>query len=386
MRAALRGVVLDAPVRLVAIGKAAGAMTCGALDALDRPIDHGLVVTKHGYTDPALRAQPRLTVIEAGHPVPDRHSLAAGARLVPFVRDAPADTSFLFLISGGASALVEVLPRGVGLADLARANRWLLASGLPIGAMNRLRKQWSCIKGGRLATCLAGRRALNLLISDVPGDAAGDIGSGLLVPDAAGAALLAEEGLPPWLARMGTVPRETAGPAGAGVETRIVATAATARRAAVAAARRLGYAVTGHRALVTGDAAAAGRRLAGLVVDAGPGIHIFSGETTVALPPRPGRGGRNQHLALAAAQEIAGRPDLLLLAGATDGSDGPGEEAGALVDGATLERGARAGLDSVACLKAADSGRFLDAAGALIRTGPTGTNVMDLLLALRARP
>jgi hydroxypyruvate reductase len=117
--------------------------------------------------------------------------------------------------------------------------------------------------------------------------------------------------------------------------------------------------------------------------DAPAGLHLWGGETTLSLPVSPGRGGRSQHLALAAATVIAGRDELALLAGATDGSDGPGEDAGGLVDGGTVARGAFDGLDAQACLRRADSGNFLEVAGDLIQTGPTGTNVMDLVLALK---
>ncbi|KAF0192162.1 MAG: hydroxypyruvate reductase [Gammaproteobacteria bacterium] len=387
VRAALLDIAFDSPVLVVAIGKAASAMTLGALDVLGGQIERGLVVTKHGYVEPPVSSHQRLTIIEAGHPIPDEHSLEAGARLVEFIAGAPADATLLFLVSGGASALVELLPRGIGLADLARANQWLQGAGLPIDAINRVRKRLSCIKGGRLARHLGGRRTLNLLISDVPGDVVGDIGSGLLVADAADDRLLPAH-LPPWLARLmsaaAPVP-DGAGPEFAGVATQIVASAALARRAAANAACRLGYDVTAHEGLVTGDAAIEGRRLAKFAMAAGPGIHVWSGETTVMLPDRPGRGGRNQHLALAVAGEMAGRADLLFLAGATDGGDGPGRDAGAIIDGDTIMRGERAGLNSGESLKAADSGRFLDAAGDLVGTGPTGTNVMDLLVALRIR-
>jgi hydroxypyruvate reductase len=387
VRAALHGIELDAPVQLVAIGKAACAMTQGALDALDGRIHQALVITKYGHVKPALGTHPRLTVLEAGHPIPDRRSLDASAHLLKFLGEASADTTFIFLISGGASALVEVLPTGFNAADLARANQWLQASGLPIAAMNHLRKQWSCIKGGRLVRHLNGRRTLNLLISDVPDDCAGDIGSGLLVPDAADRVAAPLGALPPWLVALTASATSAPVPDGkeaACVETHLVATAAMAQRAALAAARRLDYEVGAQTGQLAGDAAAEGRRLARWLMGARPGIYIWSGETTVILPEHPGRGGRNQHLALAAADEMAGCPGLLLLAVATDGGDGPGDVAGALVDGGTVARGAVAGLSSGSALKAADSGRFLDAAGALIRTGPTGTNVMDLVIGLRS--
>ncbi len=137
VRAALLDIAFDSPVLVVAIGKAASAMTLGALDVLGGQIECGLVITKRGYVEPPISSHQRLTIIEAGHPIPDAHSLEAGVRLVEFIAGAPADAILLFLVSGGASALVERLPRGIGLADLARANQWLQGAGLPIDAINR---------------------------------------------------------------------------------------------------------------------------------------------------------------------------------------------------------------------------------------------------------
>lgn len=385
VRAALAGAVIPSPVYLIAIGKAAAAMTHGALDVLGQAIVSGLVVTKHGYVGAASRCDSRLRVITAGHPVPDADSLRAGACLLEFIRDAPSQATFLVLISGGASALVEVLPEGIGLADLARVNEWLHASGHAIDAVNRVRKQLSCIKGGRLAAHLNGRRAVQLLISDVPGDRVGDVGSGLLVPDADPAAM---PPLPSWLAGLLTRrPAPVPPPAiFRAIETRVIATARDAREAAAAAAQRLGYAATCYDDLICGEAAAQAISLARVLATCARGVHIWSGETTVTLPSRPGRGGRNQHLALAIAIQIAGADDVTVLTGATDGSDGPGSDAGAIVDGNTVQRGAQAGKDARACLRNADAGGFLAASDDLFQTGPTGTNVMDLLIALRDGP
>ncbi|NIR62092.1 MAG: hydroxypyruvate reductase, partial [Gammaproteobacteria bacterium] len=139
-------------------------------------------------------------------------------------------------------------------------------------------------------------------------------------------------------------------------------------------------------AFVDGEASACGRALAEALLAADPGVEVWGGEPTVVLPPRPGRGGRAQTLALSAARVLAGHPGVLLLAAGTDGTDGPTEDAGALVDGGTIARGGRDGLDPLACLRGADAGTFLAASGDLIHTGPTGTNVMDLMVGLKAVP
>lgn len=368
------------PVYLIALGKAACAMAQGAYDALGGAIREALIVTKRGYAE-------RLPwpVLEAGHPVPDQASLEAGARLEAFVRAMPETALVLVLLSGGASALVERLPPGVTLADLKRVNHWLLGAGLDIRAMNAVRSRLSLIKGGRLAQWLHPRRVLGLALSDVPGDDPRVIGSGPLVADSESEALWQHLVLPPDLHAL--LARGTPAPHGgatfSGVTMEIIATNADARRAAAEAARAAGYRVAMEPTLVLGDAVEAGRRLADRLLHAAPGmLHVWGGETTVRLPPRPGRGGRCQSLALSAALTLAGHSAWLLAAG-TDGSDGPTEDAGALVDGGTVARGAQRGLDAAQRLACADAGAFLEASGDLVHTGPTGTNVMDLMIGLR---
>ena len=170
------------------------------------------------------------------------------------------------------------------------------------------------------------------------------------------------------------------------IESRIIASLGEAREAAEARARALGYGVRRHDEFISGEAAAVGEGLA-MMLQAGAGcVHIWGGETTVHLPQDPGSGGRNQHLALAAAIRLEGCDDCVFLSAGSDGSDGPTEDAGALVDGGTVQRGSVEGLDPQACLAAADSGRFLAASGDLVHTGPTGTNVMDLMLGLKFSP
>jgi hydroxypyruvate reductase len=373
-------------VHAVAIGKAAVAMVAGADDALGPSLGDALVVTEpNGCQDLPVIAGT-LRCLEGAHPVPDERSLAAGEVLVDFLQGLPRDAALLFLTSGGASSLVERPAPGVSLDALREANRWLLASGLPIHSMNRVRKALSAIKGGRLAALLAGRPVLHLVLSDVPGDDLASIGSGLLVPHAPERLVARGIALPAWLAELvAGSPPPAPEDAFRAVEHAIVASAAEARAAAAHSARKLGYPVHRHDALAVGDARQVGVHLAGWLREGPPGVQVWSGETTVRLPARPGRGGRCQTLALAAATALAGSPELLLLAAGTDGRDGSSEDAGALVDAATLDRGALAGLSASDCLDRADAGAFLAASGDLIHTGPTGTNVMDLMIGLRIR-
>ncbi|NIR29501.1 MAG: DUF4147 domain-containing protein [Gammaproteobacteria bacterium] len=384
VRQALHERQMPSPLYAVAIGKAATSMMAGACDALGGGLASGLVITKGGYAESLFPAGAPVRCLEASHPVPDESSLVAGRELLEFIADAPSEASFLFLVSGGASSLVEVLPEGLGTDFFRRTNEWLLASGLPIGAMNRVRKRVSCIKGGRLACYLNGRAALNLLVSDVPGDDPRVIGSGLLIPHHSEDLGLRGICLPEWLDTVaGKAPPLPPRSAFRAVRSEIVARPADAGRAAARAGEEYGYTVYVYDDLVTGEAGDAGRQIVQEVTAGPTGLRVWMGETTVHLPPRPGRGGRCQSLALAAAMEMAGRTDLYLLAVGTDGTDGPGQDAGALVDGGTVERGCRSGLEPEACLAAADAGSFLEASGDLVHTGPTGTNVMDLHLVLK---
>ncbi len=334
---------------LIAIGKAAAQMAKGAFDVFNSSqISQALLITKYGHLED-LKSYPILC-LEAAHPVPDASSLAAGQTLLNFIQKLPPAVPILFLISGGTSALVEVLNPGITLAYLQRVNNELLASGLDIQQMNQIRKSLSAIKGGGLATYVKGHPILNLLISDVPNDDLQTIGSGLLT---------------------------TATP---NIKQEIIANPTMARQAACKAAKQFGYEVFEQKDLIVGEAEIIGHRLGKELCQARAGIYIASSETTVHLPENPGQGGRCQSLALAAACELAGKTDVFFLAAGTDGTDGPGKFAGAIVDGNTLRR---CNLNAEECLKRADAGSFLALSGDLIETGPTGTNVMDILIGLK---
>ncbi len=366
---------------LIAIGKAAEAMTAGALAVFGARLRRGLLVTKQGYLGGPC--DPRLVCLEAEHPVPGPASLRAGRALLDFCRGVPAGRPVLVCLSGGASSLVEVLPPGWDLARLAELTRRLLAEGLDIATMNAVRRAVSRLKGGRLARHLQGHEVRVLLISDVPGDDPAVIGSGPMHPPPAEPL----PALPPAVAEcLADLPPAPPPPPAVFAQIRheIVANLAMARAAAAARARRRGVPVRVHGDFLDGEACATGRALAEALATLPAGLHVWGGETVVHLVARPGRGGRNQQLALCAAQALCGSTDRWLLAAGTDGSDGPTEDAGALVDGGTCRRGADAGRDLARDIAANDAGRFLAASGDLISTGPTGTNVMDLVLGWRA--
>lgn len=377
----------------VALGKAGAALARGAREALE-PGAPRLLIRPHRA--PAL-LDPGWEQRTGGHPLPDRPSIAAGERLERWLAEVPP-RPLLALVSGGASACVEAPAPGITLDDLIATQRALLASGLPIQIVNAVRKHFSRLKGGGALRAAGDRlpRVLALLLSDVPGDDPAAIASGPFAADPTTFAdtLAAVEGLavPESVRRLlaagarGEL-RETvkAGdPLLDRVETVLLGGARTAMAAAVAEARRHGFEVMdagleGEAAIAARDLVERGRALPGTSV-----ALVLGGETTVTLQGGTGSGGRNQELALAAARELAGGTGELVFTLATDGEDGPTRYAGATVDGGTWEAIRRAGIDPEAALTRHDSRPALAAAqGALLETGPTGTNVGDLAVYLR---
>nr|HPQ97475.1 DUF4147 domain-containing protein [Thiolinea sp.] len=326
----------------------------------------------------ALRSGTRYRLIEAAHPVPDDSSLAAGRHLIAYLQQLPAGEPCLFLISGGASSLCEVLTGDWTLEALRSLTRFMLGAGYDIGSMNAVRQRLSQIKGGRLWQFVGARPVRALLISDVEGDHPSSIGSGLLFPPE-------RDAVPPdlpaaWKQRLPAFAALEPAPA---FQWQIVASNALALAAMQERARELGYPVRLEPRFLNGDTADEARQCVSVLQQGVAGIHLWGGETTVRLPARPGRGGRNQHLALSAAVAMQGQENLLLLAAGTDGSDGLSADAGALVDGASCARGRIVAGAAEGSLQRADSGTFLAASGDLIHTGPTGTNVMDVVIGLK---
>ena len=377
---------------VIAIGKAAGAMALGAIEALGGRIAGGCVITAAGHVPAELPSRaPHLMLLQGAHPLPDASSIEAGVQLVRLVQELPVKARVLCLVSGGASSLVEYPVRGITLDDLQCVGNFALSAGVSIEEINCIRRQLSQIKGGGLANMLGERRILALMVSDVPRDDPRVIGSGLLhaSPDA-GPATIA--GLPREIEAIvqramnsqgvQTLLREKA------IPTQIVA---SQRKASVAAARLAqagGVSVTVSRQRLHGEAAVLGVACAGATTKLPERtLRIWAGESTVTLPGHAGRGGRNQHLALSAACAFAAsdRDDAWLLAAGTDGIDGVTDDAGAIVDSGTCARGADAGRDCHLSLSGADSGTFLEAAGDLLHTGATLTNVGDMVLGLRWR-
>ncbi|MEW6281483.1 MAG: glycerate kinase [Candidatus Eremiobacterota bacterium] len=375
---------------LLAAGKAAVPMARRAEQVLGARLRGGLVVTRElqGF------ASERLEAFESGHPVPDGRSLEAGRRAMEL---ASRGNPLLVLLSGGASALLEAPAEGLELDDLVEANRALLACGAPIAEVNAVRKHLSALKGGRLAERCP---CHTLALSDVLGSDPAAIGSGPTAPDpttfAQALAVVRRRGAPlPERAvealRAGACGQrpETPKPGHPCFERCTYRVLADNRRMAEAALESSTRSVpsTLWTTWLEGEAREVGRVLAATAREmrssgrpfAPPHCLVASGETTVTLRG-DGRGGRCQELALSFALAAEGLPDVWLLAAGSDGSDGPTLAAGAVVDGQLGSRARAAGLEPADFLARNDAYPLLEKLGALVVTGPTGTNVNDLVL------
>ena len=381
---------------LLGAGKASGAMAAAAEEVASDRVAGGFVVVKDGDGG-YLR---RVEIAEAGHPVPDARGLAASARLLEIARSAGEGDLVLFLVSGGGSALTPAPASPVTLAEKQEVTRLLLACGAAIGELNLVRKHLSVFKGGQLARAASPATVLTLALSDVIGDPLDVIASGPTAPDpttfADALEVLARRGL------SGRVPasvmrRLEAGRAGEIQETPkpgdplfdrvtnvVIGNNALVTDAAAATAKRLGYMtelatreLQGEARDVARDFVARARRLPP------PACLIAGGETTVTVRGQ-GKGGRCQEFALAAALELQPSDRITILAAGTDGTDGPTDATGAIVDAGSIARGSAAGADARRALADNDAYRFLRASDDLLVSGPTRTNLLDLYVAVSA--
>ena len=375
---AVRGLALTGPVTAFAIGKAAAPMAAAAERALGDRLRNGFLITKYGHA--AGFSSPRFEVLEAGHPVSDENSERAARRAMEAASALTARDTALVLLSGGGSAVFEAAC--VPPAFQRRVTEKLLARGAGIEEMNAVRKRLSLVKGGRFAALCAPARVVTVALSDVLSNDPGAIASGPTVRDIVPEAelrriwnaYLYDETLP---AAACTPPPEI--PEG---EYLFAGNVETLCAAAKARAEALGYRAECPAARLTGEAREQpARLLAGFGPGGGRRALLCGGETTVTLRGA-GRGGRNQEMALAAAIALRGRRGILFASAGSDGTDGPTDAAGGLADGGSFGRMLAAGVDPAAALENNDSYAALSAAGDLIVTGPTGTNVNDLTLIL----
>ena len=388
LRVGMRRVSLPPHARLflIALGKAAPGMAAAAVEILGERINAGVVTTlmPGGASLPA-----NLRVIQTGHPLPDTGSLHAGRLALDLAGEARAGDWVLVLVSGGGSAMAECLRPGVTLDDVRQLTGQMLHAGAPIAAINTVRRDLSLLKGGGLVRAAAAAQVIGLMLSDVVGDDPASVASGPTVLPAVqpGAGRRTLERIGMWHSAPAAIREvlcvaQLAAPASASPVNLLLARNADMLAAAAGEARSLGFPVRILMGNLQGEAATIGTRLGRRLGAAPrPACLLAGGETTVTVR-HGGRGGRNQEVALSAALSLEGKDGCVLAALASDGIDGPTDAAGAWVDGQTARCARAAGLDPQAALQAHDAYPLLDRLGALLITGPTGTNLNDLVIGL----
>lgn len=371
---------------LVAVGKAAWQMASAALAVLKGRVDGGIVITKYGHARGAL---PGLCVREAGHPVPDENSFAATQAAIDLVTPLTGDDLVLFLLSGGGSALFEKPLIDGG--ELAALTKQLLASGADIVEINTIRKRLSAVKGGRFAALCAPARVFSVVLSDIIGDPLDMIASGPACPDGSTTEqalyIVEKYGLALSAEAMALLRAETPKSL-PHVETHVTGSVRQLCAAAETSCRELGYRPTVLTASLCCEAREAGRFFAAIAAyyqQSRESVAFIAGGETVVHVRGKGLGGRNQELALSAAQGIAGMADTALFSFGSDGTDGPTDAAGGYVDGRTCAALEAQGRRIADALDDNDAYHALRAVDGLLMTGATGTNVNDLTVLLVRR-
>ena len=370
---------------LVAAGKAAWQMAQAAVHTLGR-VDGGIVITKYGHVKGNI---PGITCYEAGHPVPDENSFAATARVLELVRDLGSEDTVLFLLSGGGSALFELpLIPGEELQDITAQ---MLACGADIVEMNTVRKRLSAVKGGRFALACQKAKIFSIVLSDVLGDPLDMIASGPAYPDSSSCedarAVVRKYNLR-LSSRAQTLLDQETPKALTNVTTHITGSVRELTAAAAAQCKVLGYIPTILTNRLCCEAREAGRMLVEQIkeqVGQGKKVALIAGGETVVHLTGSGLGGRNQELALAAAPGISGLEGVCVFSVGSDGTDGPTDAAGGYVDYQTAEALETLGIHIPDVLQKNDAYHALQAVNGLIITGPTGTNVNDVSVALFTR-
>lgn len=365
---------------LVAIGKAAWQMARAAYEEVGGAVHAGAVITKYAHSQGTIG---NLKIFEAGHPVPDENSVAAAGYALELVKDLAEEDRVLFLVSGGGSALFEA--PFIPLEELEDITRQLLACGADIGQINTIRKRLSAVKGGRFGQACAPAKVYSVVLSDVIGDPPDVIASGPAYPDSSTGTMaleiVARHGLRLSPEAKALLEQETPKEL-PHVTTMIVGGVTQLCLDAKEQAEKLGYEAEILTNCLQCEAREAGRFLSVIAKTregaAVPKAYICGGETVVHLSGR-GKGGRNQELAFAAAEGIAGLNAVVISVG-SDGTDGPTDAAGGMVDGTTAEKLKELGISPEKVLADNDSYPALEKCGGLVITGPTGTNVNDLMM------
>lgn len=387
VRRTLTGRRFSGRLYLVSVGKAAWKMAQTAVSCLEQPIENGIVVTKYHHVEHPLRG---ITCYEAGHPVPDDNTFAATQEVLSMTENLAAEDTVLFLLSGGGSALFErpLIP-GKELQDITRQ---LLSSGADIVEMNTIRKRLSAVKGGRFAQWCAPATVETIVLSDILGDPLDMIASGPTVPDSFTSAdalrIVEKYGLKLSGEALELLKRETPKEL-TNVNSQIIGSVRELCHAAGEIAQSLGYEpvlLTDH---LDCEAREAGRFLADVLMTHakdGKKLAFLAGGETVVHVTGSGLGGRNQELALSAAERIAGISNVAVISVGSDGTDGPTDAAGGYTDGDTVDELAQKGCTVAAALADNDAYHALKRVDGLIMTGPTGTNVNDVAIGLVGMP
>lgn len=389
VRRALKKRSFSGNVVLVAIGKAAWRMAKAAFDALDAHILRGVVVTKYGHSQGPIG---NFEIYEAGHPVPDENTIAATEAALRATAGLSGDDVVLFLVSGGGSALFEKPKDGVSLENIMDVTDQLLRCGANIVEINAIRKRLSAVKGGQFAKAIYPAEVYSVVLSDVLGDRLDSIASGPAYPDSTTSEealrIVQKYGLKLEPNLLKLLEEETPKSL-SNVETIIIGSVKVMCEEAAFIASELGYETAILTTTLDCEAREAGLFVAALAREESqwnrplvrPCALILGGETVVHVRGR-GLGGRNQELVLASAIGIEGLEHVAVLSIGSDGTDGPTDAAGGVVDGSTVTRLKALGRDPEEALKDNDSYHALKACGDLIKTGPTGTNVNDLTILL----
>jgi len=386
---ALENYVFKGNVHMIAIGKAAWTMAKAASDFLGERLVSGVVITKYGHSQGDL---PNVEIVEAGHPVSDENTFLGTEKALALAEKLGESDELLFLVSGGGSALFEAPMEGITLEDVVSLGSQLLASGADIVEVNMVRKRFSKVKAGRFAEICAPAKIFAVVLSDVLGDRLDSIASGPAAPDTATVQDV-QKVVDKYGLALGDTHRryllEETPKVVSNTETVIIGSVRTLCESAAKAASELGYTPVILTTTMNCQAAEAGRFLSSIAADihsgtsgfAKPCAIIAGGETVVQLRGK-GLGGRNQELALSAARGIAGCEGTLVFSLGSDGTDGPTDAAGGIVDYTTVMQLKQSGIDIDSALAQNDSYHALKAVDGLIITGPTGTNVNDVSVVL----
>lgn len=386
---ALEGCTFPGKCIVIAIGKAAWTMAKAASDLLGNTIDHGVVLTKYDHSQGEI---PGFIIAEGGHPLVDENSIAGTEKILAAVENLTEKDTVVFLISGGGSALFEKPAGSLTLADMQNVTNQLLACGAEITEINTIRKHLSAVKGGRFAKLCAPASIIAIALSDILGDYPDAIASGPATADTstcADAMAVVEKyhlDFPPAVLKQlqEETPKEITN-----CEMQITGSVSQLCLFAAKTAEKLGYTPLPLSTMLDCEAREAGRFLGSMAKTLekgegpvkGPCAILCGGETVVHLTGK-GKGGRNQELALAAAPYLEGMENALVAAVGSDGTDGPTDAAGGMVDGSTMTSLRKAGISVDAVLAENDAYHALKAVDSLIITGPTGTNVNDLYFLL----